>query len=138
MKLRDIAERLGCRLVGNGELEIHGVAGLEQAKPGELTFLSNPRYRALLSQTEGSAVIVGTEEEGLKLACLVSKNPYLDFARALELFYQPPRPRPGIDPTAVIAASAKVGVNATIGACVVLGEDSASARRDLSGSGDRR
>lgn len=120
MKLRDLAEQLGCHLVGDGEIEIHGVAGIENAGPGEITFLSNPRYRAHLRQTRASAVIVGEEDSGLQ-ACLVSRNPYLDFARALELFYQPPRPPAGIHPTAVIAESARIGSNASIGPHVVIG-----------------
>ena len=122
MKLKEIADRLGCRLVGDGGQEITGVAGIEHAQPGQLTFLSNPRYRRRLSETKASAVIVGKEDPDLP-ACLVSGNPYLDFARALELFYQPPRPSAGVHPTAAIAPSAKIGENASISAHAVIGDD---------------
>ena len=123
MKLIDISERLGCRLTGEGDLEITGVAGIEDARPGELTFLSNPRYAPSLKQTRASAIIVGSEIKGMAAAQLISENPYLDFARALEMFYQPPRPAAGIHPKAEISPSAKIGKNASIGAYAVIGGD---------------
>ncbi len=122
MKLKTIAERLGCRLLGDGEIEITGVAGIEHAGPTELTFLSNPKYAAKVKQTRAAAILVDGPLEGVEIACLISENPYLDFARALELFYQPPRPAPGIHPTAVISPSAQLGENASVGACCVIGD----------------
>ncbi len=123
MRLKTIAERLGCRLVGDGEIEITGVAGIEQAGPSELTFLSNPKYAAKVKHSRAAAILVERPLEGLGIACLVSENPYLDFARALELFYRPPRPAPGVHPTAVISSSARIGENASIGAYCVIGDD---------------
>ena len=123
MKLQQIAERLGCRVEGDGSIEITAVAGLEQAGPTELSFLSNPRYVSLLDSTQAAAVIIGKAVPGRTLSWLVSANPYLDFARALELFYQPPRPGPGIHPTAAVTASAVIGENAGIGAYCVIGEN---------------
>ncbi len=122
MKLREIAERLGCRLVGDGEVEITGVAGIEQAGPTELTFLANPKYAPKLKHCRAAAILVSEPVTKVPIRSLVSENPYLDFARALELFYQPPRPAPGIHPTAVISPSACVGENASIGAYVVIGD----------------
>jgi len=122
MKLKTIAERLGCRLAGDGEIEITGVAGIEHAGPSELTFLSNPKYAGKAKRTRAAAILVEQPLEGLEIACLVSENPYLDFARALELFYQPPRPAPGVHPTAVISPSARIGENASIGAYCVIGD----------------
>ena len=122
MKLKEIAERLDCRLAGDGDIEITAVAGLEEAGPGELTFLSNPRYTRLLRETKASAVIVANEAGDLPISFLVSDNPYLDFARALELFYRPPQPKTGIHPSAAIAASASIGRNASIGPYAVIGE----------------
>lgn len=123
MKLAELAERLGCKLAGDPELEIEGVAGVEDAQPGHLTFLSNPRYAKRAKQTKASAILVGEQSDELPLAQLVSSNPYLDFARALELFYQAPRPAAGVHPTAVIAVSAEIGEGARIGAYAVVGED---------------
>ncbi len=123
MKLRELAERLGCRLEGDGALEITGLAGIEHAGPSELTFLSNPKYAPKVKNTRAGAILAGAPIEGITLSCLISDNPYFDFARALEFFYQPPRPVPGIHPSAVIAASARIGENASIGAYAVIGED---------------
>ena len=122
MKLKEIAARLDCRLSGDGNIEISGVAGLAEAGPGELTFLSNPRYTRLLRETKASAVIIAEAVEDLPLNFLVSDNPYLDFALVLELFYQPPQPKNGIHPTATIAPSASIGPNASIGPYAVIGE----------------
>jgi UDP-3-O-[3-hydroxymyristoyl] glucosamine N-acyltransferase len=122
MKLREIADRLGCRLEGDGEQEITGVAGMEHAGPGQLTFLANPKYAPKVKHTKASAILISEAPPGAPLACLVSENPYLDFARALALFYQPPRPAPGIHPLASVAASAVVGENASIGPFAVVGE----------------
>jgi UDP-3-O-[3-hydroxymyristoyl] glucosamine N-acyltransferase len=122
MKLRDIAGRLGCVLVGDGELEIGGVAGMEHAGPGQLTFLANPKYGPKVKHTRASAILVGEALAGVEIAMLISANPYLDFARALALFSQPPQPAPGIHPLAFVAASAVVGENCSIGPFAVVGE----------------
>src|SRR6476660_6832251 len=121
MKLHQIADELGCRLAGDGEVEIHGVAGLEHATAGQLTFLANPKYAPKVKHTKASAILVSEELQGQEIACLISENPYLDFARALALFYQPPRPSPGIHPMAYIAASATLGENCSIGPFAVVG-----------------
>jgi len=120
MKLHSIAETLGCRLTGDGELEISGVSGMEQAVPGQLTFLANPKYAHKVKHTRASAILIS--ETHPEIACLVSENPYLDFARALALFYQPPRPAPGIHRLAYVAPTAVVGENASIGPFAAIGE----------------
>ncbi len=124
MKLQELSAALGCQLStdaeGAGELEITGVLGMEQAGEGQLTFLANPKYAHKLKNTRASAVLAAHPVPGLPT--LLSKNPYHDFARALELFYQPPRPAPGIHPSAAIAATATIGENVSIGAFVAVGE----------------
>ncbi len=122
MKLRDIAARLNCELSGDGEIEITGVAGMEHAGPGELTFLANPKYAHKLKNSRAGAILVSEPLRDAPLASLVSTNPYLDFARALELFYQPPRPAPGIHPLASVAGTACIGEGASIGPFAVVGE----------------
>ena len=121
MTLQEIAKTLGCELVGNAGLDITGVAGLEEAGPSDLTFLSNPKYVRKVETTQAGAIIVGREAGPQRIPALVSENPYLDFARALELFYKPPRPAPGIHPTAVVSPSAAVGEGASIGPYAVIG-----------------
>src|ERR1017187_3597802 len=99
MKLREIADQLGCRLAGDPDMEIAGVAGMEHAGAGYLTFLANPKYGPKAKHTRASAILVPAEIPGVETAFLISSNPYLDFARALALFYQPPRPVAGLPPT---------------------------------------
>ncbi len=123
MKLAELARRLECELEGDGAIEITGVAGIDRAQPGEITFLTNPRYKPWLKQTRASAIIVSSDADSPGLPCLRSDNPYLAFARAVELFYQPPRPTPGIHPSAVIARSAQIGSNASIGPFCFVDED---------------
>jgi len=122
MKLHALAETLGCRLAGSGDVEITGVAPVERAGPGQVTFLANPKYVAKARGTKASAILVAEPLAGIGTACLVSENPYLDFARALALFYQPPQPAPGIHPKAWVAQSATVGENCSIGPFAVVGE----------------
>jgi UDP-3-O-[3-hydroxymyristoyl] glucosamine N-acyltransferase len=124
MKLAQIASALHVRLEnGSPDTEITGLNGVEQAGPGELTFVSNPKYAAAARSTRASAVIVAEDFPAIPAAMLRAKDPYLSFARALELFHQPIRYAPGVHPTAVIHPSAKVGPNAHIGPYVVVGEE---------------
>ncbi len=122
MKLREIAAALGCEVVGDAEMEITGLAPMEQAGPSELTFLANPKYAHKVKHTRAGAILIAEAARDLPVASVVSKNPYLDFARALEMFYKPPRPCPGIHPTACVAATAQIGEGASIGAFAVIGE----------------
>jgi UDP-3-O-[3-hydroxymyristoyl] glucosamine N-acyltransferase len=124
MKLSAIAKALDARLEnGSPDTEIRGLNGIEQAGPGELTFVSNPKYASAARSTRASAVIVGEEFPAISAAMLRAKDPYLSFARALELFHQPRRYAPGVHPTAVVDASAKIGANAHIGPYVVIEQD---------------
>lgn len=122
MKLAEIAARIGCELCGDGTIEIHAVAPIDEAEPGTLTFVANPRYRAALQTTRAAAVIVARSEVNVPLPCLRAADPYLAFAQAVELFYVPPAAVPGIHPTAVIASSAAIGADASIGAYCVVGD----------------
>lgn len=123
MKLSELAQKLGCALEGDAAIEITGVAGIEEAQPGQLTFLANPRYRAAVKNTRASAVLVAPGEPRPPVAALRSQNPYLDFARALEFFYRPPVYPPGVHPTASIAASARIASGAHLGPYCVIEED---------------
>jgi UDP-3-O-[3-hydroxymyristoyl] glucosamine N-acyltransferase len=123
MKLTEIAARLDCVLKGSGDVEIRRVAGIEEAEEGDLTFVSNPKYAAKVKTTKASAVIVSPDFPEIEAATLRSSNPYLTFARAVELFYQPPLPGRGIDSTARIATSARIGSGASIGPYVVIEDD---------------
>ena len=129
MKLQQVAKRLECRLEGPPDLDITGVAGIEYAGAGHLTFLANRKYFPLLRTTRASAILV---EEGIgldreaglpPLAALRTPTPYFAFARAIELFYEPPHYSPGVHPTAIIAKSARIGAGAHIGPYCFVDED---------------
>jgi UDP-3-O-[3-hydroxymyristoyl] glucosamine N-acyltransferase len=123
MKLSAIAAALHLRLEnGSPDTEITGLNGIEQAGAGELTFVSNPKYAALAKTTRASAVIVSENFPALPVAMLRAKDPYLTFARALELFHPAAQYAPGIHPTAVIDPSASFGAAAHIGPYAVIGE----------------
>jgi UDP-3-O-[3-hydroxymyristoyl] glucosamine N-acyltransferase len=131
MKLQELARKLGCRLEGNPDVEIRGVAGIDHAEEGQVTFLANRRYSPLLKTTRASAVLV---EDGVvlqrasgcpPLAALRTQNPYLAFAQALEFFYEPPAYKPGVHETSVIARSAKIGEGAHIGPYCFVDEEAA-------------
>jgi len=147
LKLRDIADRLHCRLEraagaggpgGNEDVEIRRVAGIEQAGPGDLTFVANPRYRALLGQTRASAVILAASESGdavsavpATCAVLRADNPYLAFAHAVALLAQATPPAKGVDRLSSIAADAALGPDVSIGPFVTIGSGATIGARTI-------
>lgn len=128
MKSGELARLLGAECQGDAELEIAGVAGIEEAGPGQLTFVANPKYASLARTTRAGAVLVTPDFPAIEATTLRTANPYLAFARAIEAFYQPPHYAPGIHPTAIIHPSAKIGADAHIGAYVVVGEETVLGR----------
>lgn len=124
MKLSLIASALNARLEnGPPDAEITGLNGIEQAGPSELTFVANPKYAAAARHTKAAAVIVAHDFPAIPAPTLRVEDPYLSFARALELFHQPLRYAPEIHPTAVIHPTAKIGPNAHIAPYVVVNEN---------------
>jgi UDP-3-O-[3-hydroxymyristoyl] glucosamine N-acyltransferase len=124
MKLSQISNAIGTRIDnGSPDIEISGLAGIEQAGPGHLTFVSNPKYAAAAKTTKASAVIVAEDFPPVATALLRSKNPYLAWAKVLELFYPPHRYAAGVHPTAVVHPTAKIGQGAHLGPYVVIDED---------------
>jgi UDP-3-O-[3-hydroxymyristoyl] glucosamine N-acyltransferase len=120
MKLAELARQLGATCARDGDLEISSVAGIEDAGPGQLTFVSNPKYGPLARTTRASAVLVAENFPEIAAATLRTSNPYLAFARAIEIFSPSPKYPPGIHPTAVIDPSASIGEETHIGAYVVV------------------
>ena len=121
MRLSEVARKLGCALRGDGEAEIRGIATLERARPGELSFLTNPKYNKAARESQASALIVGQDFPPLDVPLLVHPNPYLIFAKAIELFHQQPRTAAQIHPTAWIDETAQIGKEVSIGAYAVIG-----------------
>jgi UDP-3-O-[3-hydroxymyristoyl] glucosamine N-acyltransferase len=118
--LREVAQRLGCALRGDGGVEVRRVAGIESAGPGDLSFVANPKYLAHLRTTRASAVIVAPQVE-TTLPSLLSDNPYLAFARAVALLHPEPRPAPGVDLSARVDPTASLGEGVHVGALAVVG-----------------
>lgn len=123
MKLGQIAAQVNCPVSGNGDLVITGVAPIETAGPGEITFVSNRKYIKHLATSQASAVIVSQAEIiPSQMSGLISGNPYLTFAEILELFAPPRINTTNIHATAVISPSARLGRDVTIGPYVVIGD----------------
>jgi len=121
MKLFKIAQIVGASLENaSPETDVTGVAGIEDAGPQQITFISNPKYASLAKSTGAAAILVTRDFPSEGLAVLRHSNPYLAFARVLELFYQPPKYDPGIHPTAVIDPGAIIGPGAHVGPYVVV------------------
>jgi UDP-3-O-[3-hydroxymyristoyl] glucosamine N-acyltransferase len=130
VKLSDLAATLDCALDGDGDVEILRVSGIQDAGPGDVTFVANPKYEKLLSATRASAVILkrGTASaapvhrrvsEG-GCAVLRADDPYLAFARAVRLFAPDWRPTAGVHAHAAVAADAQLGRDVSIGAFVAV------------------
>jgi UDP-3-O-[3-hydroxymyristoyl] glucosamine N-acyltransferase len=120
LKLQDIAARLDCRVDGDGTIDIRGVARIEDAGPGDLTFFANPKYAAELRATRASAVILGDNAEAAPCAMLRARQPYLAFARAVSLFEDPWRPAPGVHELASVADGVTLGEQVSIGPFAVV------------------
>lgn len=131
MELKQIADALGCEVRGNSSLDITGVAGIEQAGPTQLTFLANPRYADKVKASRAGAILVSRPLEGQAIVSVISSNPYLDFAKALAMFYQPPTPEPGIHPLAFVHKTATVGEHASIGPFASVGRHARIGRNAI-------
>jgi len=122
MKLAELALALGADVHGDGDAEISGVAGLEEAGPEDVTFVANPRYSALARTTNAAAVLVTPDFPEIDTPTLRTANPYLAFAKAVQLFYREPVYAPGVHPTAVVHPTARIGKDAHIAAYAVVSE----------------
>lgn len=124
MKLSEIAAKLGARLEPpNADAEITGIAGIEAAAPGEITFVANPKYTAAAQTTQASAIIVDDKFPAVDRPTLRVKNPQYAYLRVVDFFHRAPVYERSIHPTAVIHPAARIGANASIGAYVVIDAD---------------
>ncbi|MBJ6801689.1 UDP-3-O-(3-hydroxymyristoyl)glucosamine N-acyltransferase [Geomonas propionica] len=112
--LREIAEHLGGTVSGDGEILIGGLATLDDAGEGQLTFLANPKYAGKVATTNASAVLMGIGGNTHGKNAIFHANPYLAFAKLLTLFYTSHPPRLGVLPGSFVAPGAKIGADATI------------------------
>ena len=134
MKLREIAERLPCRLDGDGDVDILRIAGIQQAQAGDLTFVANSKYLGQLATTAASAVIlrpVDADRPVSTCARLFHDDPYSTFSRALGLFARPAPPALGVDPLSAVAAGATIGADVAIGPFVSIGGGASIGARTI-------
>lgn len=123
MKLIEIVDKLGGIVDGDESLTIFGISTLEEAKEGEISFFVNTKYYNKAKMTNASAVITGIDMPRLSKTLLRHPNPYLAFAKTIEIFHSIKRNRPFIHPTAWIADSARIGQKVSIGAYTYIGEN---------------
>jgi len=120
--LRELADLLGADLRGDGGLTITGVASLDSAGPGQLSFFASPKYRDQLRVTRAEAVLVPPGEDCAR-PHLVSRDPYADFARVVAIFAPPlPRPPAGVHPLAAVHPGATLGAGVAVGPACVVGD----------------
>jgi len=133
---------LQCRLEGDGDVEIVRVSGLAQAEPGDLTFVSNVKYRHQLTTTRASAVIVGrtngagsaraaSKRPPASCAILHADDPYSTFARAVALLSPAAPPAVGVDASSAVAKDASIGAGASIGPFVTIGAGASVGARTI-------
>jgi UDP-3-O-[3-hydroxymyristoyl] glucosamine N-acyltransferase len=135
--LGEIADWVGGTVVGSPATPIRAVAGIEEAGPGELTFLANPKYRAWLAKTRAGAVLLAPGIEARDdLAVVRTENPYAALAKVLVLFDPGAPDLPdGVHPQACVASEAEIAADAAIGPGVVVGRGaSVGARTRLIGN----
>jgi UDP-3-O-[3-hydroxymyristoyl] glucosamine N-acyltransferase len=124
MKLSELAQLTGARIEGEDNVEIHGAAGLDEAREGHITFLANPRYTPRVNTTRASAIFLSEDAQtDRSIAILRAKDPYLAYTRALRIFHPEPELEPFIHASAVIDPSARVATRVAIGACSVIGRN---------------
>ncbi len=121
MKLGEIALHIQGELVGDPSIKITGIAGIEEAKAGDLTFLANPKYKGFLEKTSASCAIVGKEIKRAKVPLIRHPNPYFAFSKAMQLFFETKKEYPKtIHPTAVLGKKVKLGEKIHLAPYVVI------------------
>lgn len=133
--LGELAAYLGADLKGDPQCKIDGIAGLPEARPGQISFLSDPAYESQLNETQASAVIVTPTHADQLENAIISSNPYLGFAKVSQLFDNRPRPKPGIHERAAVAAGASVDSSASVGANAVIEDKAVIAEQVEIGAG---
>jgi len=122
--LKEIAQILEGELIGDGDVIITGVCGIEDAAQGDITFLANPRYAQLLTTTHASAVITSLDVKTASKPIIRTTNPSLAFAKVLSLVLPEEIKHPrGIHPSAIIGKDVLLGEGVAIGAYTVIGDE---------------
>lgn len=125
--LENLAQKIGGTVQGNGSTLVTGVAPLDSAKRGDLTFLTNPRYARQAQATQASAILCEKALPGVSTSFLLAPNPYAALAKVISLFFPPKKPSPGVmkgawvDPKASVHPEARVAEGVYVSAGAKLG-----------------
>ena len=130
MTLEELAKYIGAEVIGDGSLDVSSVATLEDARPGQISFVANPKYAKLIETTKASAVVVGLNVNSDRVALLRTKDPYYAYSQAIVALHgHRKHPHQGVHPKAFVEPSATVGERSVIypgayvGANVKLGRE---------------
>src|SRR5438034_116428 len=137
MRVRELAQRLGSEFEGDGEVEISGVAPIESAGPSDLSFINSRKAAQQADASAAGCLIVPPDFIAARRPVIRAASPRTAFARAIAVLHPPSRPEPGIHPTAVVAASARIGDGVSIGPHASLGEHSSLGAGTIVGPGCR-
>lgn len=120
-RLSELASALDAHIVGDENIIITSIATLKSAQPGQISFLSNPKYRNQLLESNASACLLRQQDlDGYQGNAIVVDDPYVGYARLAQLLDSTPLPSENIHPSAVIDPSATIGTNTCIGANTVI------------------
>jgi len=119
--LTEVANILGAEVVGDGHRLVEGIRPLDQAGPEHLSFLHNPKYVEQAVESRAGAILVHSADQLPGRDLLISGQPYLAVARALELFHPRPRPETGVHPSSVVADDLELGEGASVGPLTAVG-----------------
>lgn len=120
--LKEIAELIGGKIVGDESIEVKGVAGIEETKKGEITFVGDKKHLPLLKTTKASAVIVSREVKEARVPFIQVENPYLAFAKVMRIFVPYQKPTKGTHPSAIVSEGVDLGKGISLGAHSVIEE----------------
>ena len=131
----ELAAAVGGQVAGNGAAVMRGVNGIKEAGPDEVTFVTNPKYRAALKTTRAGAVVVAPETEAAGLTLIKTPNPYAAFAKVIVMFAPPTETPEGMSGLAYIHEKAKIGEGVAVGPFVTVREDAVIGDRTTLGAG---
>ncbi|MEI8350459.1 MAG: UDP-3-O-(3-hydroxymyristoyl)glucosamine N-acyltransferase [Candidatus Omnitrophota bacterium] len=124
LTLKEIGTLVGGEVTGNADIVISGISGIKEAQEGDITFLANPRYEALLETTKASAIITSKDIAQSSKPLIRTVNPSLAFAKVVNIFASTAVQHPkGIHKTAIISPTARLGNRVTVGAYTIIEDD---------------
>jgi len=116
ISLTELADHAGGKVDGDGSVAINGIAPIEKATAGQISFIANNRYKKFIETTKASALVLDPETDSKGIPCIRVKNPYLAFAQIIDFFFPEERiVEAGVDPSSVIHETARIDNTAGVG-----------------------